>query len=50
MEWPPCSLDLTSMDFFMGLVVKNTVYERNRRTMDELKEYISKVIIKIDAN
>jgi len=39
-DWPPCSSDLTPMDFFFWGIVKNKVYERKPQTVDEMKEFI----------
>ena len=39
-QWPPRSPDLTPMDFFFWGVVKNKVYEKNPKTVSELKDYI----------
>lgn len=47
---PPLSLDLASMDFSYDRVLKNKFYEKNIHTVGELKEYITKVFIKIDAD
>ena len=50
-EWPPRSPDLTPMDFFFWGVVKNKVYAKSPKTINELKDYImthSKTLIKIE--
>ena len=39
-EWPPCLPDLTPMISFFEGVVKNKVYEKNPKTVNELKDYI----------
>ena len=39
-EWPPRSPDLTPMGFFFEGIVKNKVYEKNPKTLNELKDYI----------
>ena len=36
------------MDFFFGGVVKNNVYEKNPKTLDELKDYINGAFREID--
>ena len=49
-EWPPCSPDQTLMDFFFWGVVKNKVYEKNSKTVNELKDYIYDSFREIDEN
>ena len=53
-EWPPCSPDLTPMDFFFWDVVKNKEYvknkEKNPKTVNELKDCIYDAFREIDAN
>ena len=53
-EWPPCSPDLTPMDFFFWGVVKNKEYvknkEKNPKTVNELKDCIYDAFREIDAN
>ena len=49
-EWPPCSPDLTPMDFFFWGVVKNKVYEKNPKTVNELKYYIFDAFREIDED
>ena len=44
-EWPPHSLDLTPMDFFFWGVVKNKVYEKNPKTVNQLKDYMLKFFL-----
>ena len=39
-KWSPRSPDPTPMDFFLGGVIKNKVYEKNPKTINELKDYI----------
>ena len=39
-EWPPSLPDMTPMIYFFGGVVKNKVYEKNPKTVNELKDYI----------
>ena len=50
MEWPPRSPDLTQMDFFSWDNVKNKVYEKNPKTVNELKECIYDAFREIDEN
>ena len=53
-EWPPCSPDLTPMEFFFWGVVKNKEYvknkEKNPKTVNELKDCIYDAFREIDAN
>ena len=52
-EWPPCSSDLTPMDFFFWGVVKNKEYVKNKKnpkTVNELKDCIYDAFREIDAN
>ena len=49
-EWPPHSPDLTPMDFFFWGVVKNKVYEKNPKTINELKDYIHDALREIDED
>ena len=49
-EWPPRSPDLTPMDFFFWGVVKNKMYEKNPKTVNELKDYIYDAFREIDEN
>ena len=49
-EWPPCSPDLTPMDFFFLGVVKNKMYEKNPKIMNELKDYIRDTFEDIDED
>ena len=49
-EWPPRSPDLTPMDFLFGDVVKNKVYEKNPKTINELKDYIHGAFRDIDED
>ena len=53
-EWPPCSPDLTPMDFFFWGVVKNKEYvknkEKNPKTVNELKDCTYDAFREIDAN
>ena len=45
-----CSPDLTPMDFFFWGVVKNKVYEKDPKTVNELKDYIHDAFREIDKN
>ena len=49
-EWPPRLPDLTPMISFFGGVVKNKVYEKNPKTVNELKDYILDAFKEIDEN
>ena len=49
-KWPPRSPDLTPMDFFEGGVVKNKVYEKDPKTVNESKDYIYDAFIQIGEN
>lgn len=49
-EWPPGSLDLTPLDFFMWGYVKDKVYARKPRTLTELKGFIEDVFLKLEIN
>lgn len=40
-DWPPCSPDLSSCDFFLWGYLKNMVYIHKPRTLDELKDAIN---------
>ena len=48
-EWPPCSSDLTLMDFFLGFLSR-TMFMREIPTINELKNYISDAFIEIDGD
>ena len=48
-EWPPGSPELTLINFFRS-VVKNKVYEKNLKTVNELKNYIHDAFGEIDEN
>jgi hypothetical protein len=39
-KWPPCSPDLTPLDFSIWSYIKNRVYQTPPATMEELKERI----------
>ena len=49
-EWQRRSPDLTPMDFVFGVVVKNKVYEKNPKTINELKDYIHDAFKDIDED
>ena len=49
-EWPPRLPDLSPMDFFFGGVVKNEVYEKNSKTIKELKDCIHDAFKYIDED
>ena len=49
-EWPPCSPDLTLVDFFFFGVVKNKVYEKKPKTISDLKDYIHLAFTEIDED
>ena len=49
-EWPPRSPDITPMDFFMWGVLKEKVYERNPKTVQELRQYITESFADIGRN
>lgn len=47
-EWPARSPDLTPCDFFLWGFLKNIVYGRNPRTIDQLRAEIQNAISKVD--
>lgn len=49
-EWPPRSPDLSPCDFFLWGVMKDRVYGRNPRSIEELKDAITTEISAIDVN
>ena len=49
-EWPLRLPDLTPMISFLGGIVKNKVYEKNPKTVDELKDYILDAFKEIDKD
>ena len=49
-KWPPRLPNLTPMISFFGGVVKNQVYEKNPKTVNELKEYILDAFKEIDED
>ena len=49
-EWPPHLPDLAPMISFFGGVVKNKVYEKNPKTVNELKDYILDAFKEIDED
>ena len=49
-EWPPRLPDLTTMISCFGGVVKNKVYEKNPKTVNELKDYILNAFKEIDED
>lgn len=49
-EWPPRSPDLTPLDFFLWGYVKDKVYARKPRTMEQLRLYIEDAFLDIEIN
>lgn len=49
-EWPPRSPDLTPLDFFLWGYVKDKVYSRTSRNLEELKSKIEDVFIDLESN
>ena len=49
-EWPPRSPDLSPCDFFLWGILKDRVYRRNPRSIEELKNAITTEILAIDAS
>lgn len=49
-EWPPRSPDLTPMDFFFWGVVKDKVFSRKPRTVDDMIRCIREACQEIDDN
>ena len=45
--WPPCSLDLSSCDFYLWGTLKQKVYANNPHNLDQLKENITNAIRRI---
>ena len=41
---------LTPMDFLFGSVVRNKVYKKNPKTVNELKDYICDASIEVDED
>ena len=50
LPWPPCSLDITPVDFFMCGYVKNIVYHSPVTSINDLKMHIMDSIITIHAD
>jgi hypothetical protein len=46
--WPPRSPDLSTPEFFLWGVMKNSVYSKNLHTIDELKMAITEYIRNVD--
>ena len=46
--WPPRSLDITPLDFFLWGYVKDIVYKTKVRDIDDLKQRISNAMTIID--
>ena len=49
-EWPPRSPDLTPMDFFFWGVVKDKVFEKRPKNVEEMKEFIRRACEEIDED
>ena len=49
-EWPPRSPDLSPCDFFLWGVLKDRVYRRKPRSIEELKNAITTEISEINSN
>ncbi len=49
-EWPPRSPDLTPLDFFTWGYVKDAVYARKPKTLEQLRSYIGDVFEDLDSN
>lgn len=49
-EWPPRSPDLTPLDFFLWGYVKDDVYARKPKTLDQLKDFIEDAFEKLAGN
>lgn len=49
-EWPPRSPDLTPMDFFFWGSLKDAVYARNPKTVNDLKTFISEEFLNINLD
>jgi len=47
-SWSPCSLDLSTCDFFLCRYLKSRVYTHKLRTLNDLKEAIRQEIRPID--
>ena len=48
-KWPPRSPDLSSGDFFLRVVLKDGVYRRKPRSIEELKNAITTEISAINS-
>jgi len=48
-DWPPYSLDLNPCDFFLWGCIKDTVYQNNPKTLNELKNAIQMEIQNIST-
>ena len=46
-EWPPCSCDLTPLDFFLWGHIKSLVYANKPATLDDLKNNIQREIANV---
>ena len=49
-DWPPRSPDLTPIDYFLWIYMKNKVYKRKFRKMDELKSRIKEEFDALRSN
>ena len=49
-DWPPSSPDLTRMDFFLGGTVKDKVFARKPRTVENMIQFILEACQEIDAD
>ena len=47
-SWPPCSPDITPLDFFLWGYVKDIVYQTKVRDITDLKQRIFNAIATID--
>ena len=50
MDWPPRSPDLTMMDFWLWGHLKQIVYGRKPKTMEQLKEFIVEAFEQLNSN
>ena len=49
-DWPPRSPDLTPIDYFLWIYMKNKVYKRKFRKMEELKSRIKEEFDALKSN
>ena len=49
-SWPPESIDITLLDFFLWGFVKDIIYRKKVSNVDDLKARITAVIVSVDMD